>query len=70
MVCKTDSIWLCHNKRYVKLTGSSYVKINVIKPDVSQRGYDCVITKRYVKQTGTYYVIINRMYNIQGLAMS
>jgi hypothetical protein len=51
MVCKTDSIWLCHNKRYAKLTGSSYAKVYGIKHYVSQRGYDYVITKRYVKQT-------------------
>ena len=28
MVCRTDRIWLCHNKRYVKQTGSGYVIIN------------------------------------------
>ena len=27
MVCKTDRIWLCHNKRYVKQTEYGYVTI-------------------------------------------
>ena len=27
-ICKTDRIWLCHNKQYVKHTGSGYVLIN------------------------------------------
>ena len=30
-VDKTDMIWLCHNKRYVKQTGSDYVMIKGIE---------------------------------------
>ena len=65
-VCKTDRIWLCHNKQYVKQTGSGYVcktdriwlchKV-VCKTD---RIWLCH-NKWYVKQTGSGYVNISGM---------
>jgi hypothetical protein len=57
MVCKTDRIWLCHNKWYEKQAGSGYVIKMVCKTD---RIWLCH-NKGYVKQTGSGYVIINGM---------
>ena len=67
MVCKTDSIWLCHNKTVCK-TDRIWLCHNktVCKTD---RIWLCH-NKQYVKQTGSGYVIINGMQNRQDLVMS
>ena len=80
MVCKTNRIRLCHDKRYGKQTGSGYVMTNGMynRQDVAMSQLTVYTAdmiwlchdKRYIKQTGSDFVMIKGMESRQDFTMS
>ena len=67
MVCKTDRIWLYHNKRYLKQTESGYLITKGICK--TNRIWLCH-NNLYAEQRESGYGIVNGTHNRHDLVMS
>jgi hypothetical protein len=56
-VGKTDMIWLCHSKWYVKQTGSDYVMIKGM-----ENRQDVVMSCQTICKTGRMWLCHNKRY--------